>query len=95
MYKLLHIESGEYVYKHNNGSLYLPTAFPAKYLYVCEVALWKDRNSIHNIFIPKIVNKFQYNELRYKHRYLTISDIEYLILNNKTKILFEIVEAEK
>ena len=93
MYKLLHIESGEYVYKNDRGDLYLPTFVPYEYRYVCSVALWKNRNSIHNVFVPKTVNKFRWDILRYRHTMLRISDEEYILLDKKSKILFEVVEV--
>jgi hypothetical protein len=78
MYKILVIETGEYLYKTNQGRLYSSLKNFAYREKFGKIATYKYKNTIHKIFIDGKVNLYINDSL--------------ITLNKETKPLFEIVE---
>ena len=78
MYKILVIETGEYIYRTGGGELYISVEnllYKSKYE---TIATYKYKDTIHKMFIDGKVKLFINGRL--------------LLLNKETKPLFEIVE---
>ena len=78
MYRILHIETGEYVYKDGGGGLYVKDPDDIKRLGL-KVAEYKTLDKAHTIFN--------------KDRHINLYDT-YTRLNKKTKILFLVFEVK-
>jgi hypothetical protein len=78
MYKILVIETGEYLYKTDQGRLYSSLENLAYREKFEKIATYKYKNTIHKIFIDGKVNLYINDSL--------------ITLNKETKPLFEIVE---
>ena len=86
MYKLLFIETGEYVYKLNNGSLILPSMCPC----VGTVALWTTKQRAYQQFRAR---NQEYSKWKHAYHVFYIT-VDYVIeLRPETKHLFEAVEV--